>query len=156
MSHTVSILYVFVNTVTLLHFGNFIAVICVIFLYYLSLMFHIQDLFFLPGTSKNLVFYCSCRYLVIPFFHMKITHAKYIFCEFLRSFLMFIFFFGGAVYCSIQNIHIFMRSLVSAFFAQSVAEFLVPDWGDKVYSGIGLSHRPGRLHRLAGRYDTMP
>ncbi len=27
------------------------------------------------------------------------------------------------------------------------AKFLVPDWGDKV-SGIGLSYRPARLHRL--------
>jgi hypothetical protein len=33
------------------------------------------------------------------------------------------------------------------------AKFLVPDWGDIVDSGIGLSYRPARLHRLAGRYD---
>ncbi len=33
----------------------------------------------------------------------------------------------------------------------SEAEFIVPDWGDKVNSGIGL-YRPARLHRLAGRY----
>ncbi len=32
-----------------------------------------------------------------------------------------------------------------------------PDWGDKVNSGIGLSHWPARLHGLAGRYDNpMP
>ncbi len=36
----------------------------------------------------------------------------------------------------------------------SEAEFIVPDWGDKVNSGIGLSYRPARLHRLAGRYGT--
>jgi hypothetical protein len=29
--------------------------------------------------------------------------------------------------------------------------------GDIIDSGIGLSHRPARLHRLAGRYDNpMP
>ncbi len=28
--------------------------------------------------------------------------------------------------------------------------YQVPDWGDKVNSGIGLSYRPARLHRLAG------
>ncbi len=36
----------------------------------------------------------------------------------------------------------------------SVAKFIVPDWGDKVDSGIGLSYLPTRLHRLAGRYTT--
>ncbi len=35
-----------------------------------------------------------------------------------------------------------------------VAKFLVHDWGDIVDSGIGLSYRPARLHRLAGRYDN--
>ncbi len=33
--------------------------------------------------------------------------------------------------------------------------FLVPDWGDKVDSGIGLSYRPAKLNRLAARYDTL-
>jgi hypothetical protein len=37
---------------------------------------------------------------------------------------------------------------------QAVAEFLVPDWGDKVNCGIGLSYRPSRLQRLAGRNDS--
>jgi hypothetical protein len=39
-----------------------------------------------------------------------------------------------------------------------VTKFIVPDWGgDKVDSGIGLSYRSARLHRLAGRYDNyMP
>jgi hypothetical protein len=37
------------------------------------------------------------------------------------------------------------------------AEFIVPDWGDKVNYGIGLSYRPAKLHRLAGRHDNpMP
>ncbi len=38
------------------------------------------------------------------------------------------------------------------------AQFLVPDWGDKVHYGIGLSYRPARLHRqAAGGYDNpMP
>jgi hypothetical protein len=37
------------------------------------------------------------------------------------------------------------------------AQFLVPDWGDKIGSGVGLSYRPVRLHRLAWRYDNpMP
>ncbi len=36
-------------------------------------------------------------------------------------------------------------------------EFIDPDWGDKVNSGIGLSYRPARLHWLADRYDNpMP
>jgi hypothetical protein len=39
-----------------------------------------------------------------------------------------------------------------------VVEFIVPEWGDKVDYGIGLSYRPARLyilHRLlAGQYDN--
>jgi hypothetical protein len=35
----------------------------------------------------------------------------------------------------------------------AVAKFIVPDWGDKVDSGMELSYRPARLHRLAGRYE---
>ena len=35
-----------------------------------------------------------------------------------------------------------------------VAKFIVPDWGDKVDSGIGLSYRHARLHRLADLYDN--
>jgi hypothetical protein len=34
------------------------------------------------------------------------------------------------------------------------AEFIVPDWGDKVNSGIGLSYRPARLNRLMARYNN--
>ncbi len=38
-----------------------------------------------------------------------------------------------------------------------VAKFKVPDWGDKVDTGIGFLYRPVRLQRLAGRYDNpMP
>jgi hypothetical protein len=34
---------------------------------------------------------------------------------------------------------------------------MVPDWRDKVDSGIELSYRPARLHRLAGQHDNpMP
>ncbi len=37
------------------------------------------------------------------------------------------------------------------------AQFIVPDWGDKVDYGIELSYRPLRLHWLAGRYgNPMP
>jgi len=37
------------------------------------------------------------------------------------------------------------------------AKFLVPDWGDIVNSGIGLSYRPANLCSLAGLYDNpMP
>jgi hypothetical protein len=36
----------------------------------------------------------------------------------------------------------------------SVAKFLVPDWGDKVNSGAGLSYLPARLHWPAGQYDN--
>jgi hypothetical protein len=37
---------------------------------------------------------------------------------------------------------------------KSVAKFLVPHWGDTVDSGIGLSYRPARLHRMEGCYDN--
>jgi hypothetical protein len=38
-----------------------------------------------------------------------------------------------------------------------VAEFIDPDWGDKVNSGTGLPYRPARLLGLAGQYDNpMP
>ncbi len=39
----------------------------------------------------------------------------------------------------------------------TVAKFLVPDGGvgGIVDSGIGLSHRPTRLHRPVGRYDKQ-
>jgi hypothetical protein len=41
-------------------------------------------------------------------------------------------------------------------YTDPVAEFIVPDWEDKVNFGIGL-YQPARLHRLAGRYDNpMP
>jgi hypothetical protein len=37
---------------------------------------------------------------------------------------------------------------------RTVAKFIVPDWGDKVDSGIGLSYTgpPFRLQKQAGRY----
>jgi hypothetical protein len=38
-----------------------------------------------------------------------------------------------------------------------VAKFIVPDWGDKVDSGIELSYLTARLHRRTRRYDhPMP
>ncbi len=37
---------------------------------------------------------------------------------------------------------------------KSVAKFIVPDWGDKVDSGTGLSYWSARLHREVGRYDN--
>ncbi len=41
--------------------------------------------------------------------------------------------------------------------SSTVAEFIDPDWGDKVNSGIGLSYWPARLHGLTGQYDNpMP
>ncbi len=36
----------------------------------------------------------------------------------------------------------------------SEAQFLIPDWEDKVNYGIGLSYQPTRLHRPVGRYDS--
>jgi hypothetical protein len=32
-----------------------------------------------------------------------------------------------------------------------VAKFIVPVWGDKVDSGIGLSYRPARLDKLCSK-----
>jgi hypothetical protein len=46
---------------------------------------------------------------------------------------------------------IFARHL---FYQLPVAEFIDPDWGDKVNTGIGLWYRPARLHGPAGRYDN--
>jgi hypothetical protein len=43
---------------------------------------------------------------------------------------------------------------LSVLALESEAQLIVPDWGDKVDYGIGLSYRPVRLHRLAGRYDN--
>jgi hypothetical protein len=44
---------------------------------------------------------------------------------------------------------------VHKYISYTVVKFIVPDWGDKVNSGIGLSCRPARLHRLAGRYGNL-
>ncbi len=42
------------------------------------------------------------------------------------------------------------------FLAQlAEAQFIVPDFENKVDYGIGLSYRSVRLHRLAGRYDNL-
>ncbi len=43
------------------------------------------------------------------------------------------------------------------YMKRTIAKFRVPDWGNIVDSGIGLSYRPAILGSLAGRYDnTMP
>ncbi len=49
-------------------------------------------------------------------------------------------------------------AVANFFYCRSpVAKFRVPDWGDKIACGIGLSYRPAGLHRLADRYDNpMP
>ncbi len=60
----------------------------------------------------------------------------------------------------LNNVNIYMPVLktfqVSSVFTivcgTPVAKFIVPDWTDKVDSGIGLSYRPARLH--IGRYDN--
>ncbi len=47
-------------------------------------------------------------------------------------------------------------NFIRIFFARgSVAKFLAPHWGGKVDSGIGLSLRTARLHRLAGGTTTL-
>ncbi len=50
------------------------------------------------------------------------------------------------------------RLPVLSLVCYSIAEFTIPDWGDKVNFGIGLSYRPARLHNLAGRagVDYIP
>jgi hypothetical protein len=47
-------------------------------------------------------------------------------------------------------------AVAAAVAGSPLAKFIVSDWGwgDEVDSGIGLSYRPARLHRLAGRYDN--
>jgi hypothetical protein len=48
-----------------------------------------------------------------------------------------------------------MLCLLVTFFAlQTVAIFLVPDWGDKDDYGIVLSYQTASLCYLAGRYDN--
>jgi hypothetical protein len=37
---------------------------------------------------------------------------------------------------------------VNAMKNKTVAEFIDPDWGDKVNSGIGLSYRPVMVYEL--------
>ncbi len=68
----------------------------------------------------------------VNFYDMKYNNLKYLYL------IMY--------YCSTVSMH------------WSEAQFIVPDWGDKVEFGIGLSYRPARLtYRLAGRYDhTIP
>jgi hypothetical protein len=43
---------------------------------------------------------------------------------------------------------------VLTFPPDTVVEFIVPEWGDKVDSGIGLTYRSASLCSLAGRYDN--
>ncbi len=49
----------------------------------------------------------------------------------------------------------FRRSRLDLIEEYAVAKFIVPGWGDKVDSGIGLSYRPARLLRLEGRYEMI-
>jgi hypothetical protein len=52
---------------------------------------------------------------------------------------------------------ILLSESLSRLAADQMAKFIVPDWGDKVDSSLGLSYHPARLQRLAGRYDIrMP
>ncbi len=49
------------------------------------------------------------------------------------------------------------NALTVEHYAGTVAKFIVPDWGDKVDYGIGLSYPPTSLVSLTGRYDNpMP
>jgi hypothetical protein len=48
-----------------------------------------------------------------------------------------------------------MRPRIRPLDCNPEAKFIFPDRGDKVNSGIGLSYRPARLHRLASRYDNL-
>jgi hypothetical protein len=61
---------------------------------------------------------------------------------------------GPIAQSSFTNSTIVVINNPSLFEKCQVSKFIVPDWGNKVNSGIGLSYRPARLHRLAGRYDN--
>ncbi len=50
--------------------------------------------------------------------------------------------------------HIDTTWLKFLLFTSAEAQFIFPDWGDKVDYGIGLSYWPVRLHRLAVRYEN--
>ncbi len=55
-------------------------------------------------------------------------------------------YFAKAV--SEQELTLFSyRNARNSFLNYSAAKFWVPDWGDKVNSGIGLSYHPARIHR---------
>jgi hypothetical protein len=49
---------------------------------------------------------------------------------------------------------LYLFSLILSGFSP-VAEFIDPDLGDKVNSGIGLSYRLTRLNGMSGRYDNL-
>jgi hypothetical protein len=51
----------------------------------------------------------------------------------------------------------FTHAKMVNFLCKAEAKFIVPDWGDKADSGIGLSYRTARLHTLVARYNNpMP
>jgi hypothetical protein len=51
-------------------------------------------------------------------------------------------------------IYLHLAKAKASRLTRSEAQFIVPDWEDKVDYGIGLLCLPARLHRLAGRYDN--
>ncbi len=66
-------------------------------------------------------------------------------------------------YCIVHIFVIFVSTSVDSFCSQRItymliiiplAKFIVLGWGDKVDSGMRLSYRPARLHRLAGQCST--
>jgi hypothetical protein len=52
--------------------------------------------------------------------------------------------------------NLFLTPSLVSHSCQISSQIHSPWRGDKVNSGIGLSYRPDRLHRLAGRYDYIP
>jgi hypothetical protein len=63
-------------------------------------------------------------------------------------------------FCAPKNVQLKKRerdrlNLFAVKLLCKVTKFLVPDWGDIIDSGIGLSYRTARLHRLAGRYEKV-
>ncbi len=53
------------------------------------------------------------------------------------------------------NFHLSSGGGGDPFVSRPVAEFIGPNWGDIVNTGIGLTYRPAMLHGLAGRPTTL-
>ncbi len=72
-----------------------------------------------------------------------------IFCDIVISLdVLFILSFRLLSLLNVGNLATLKDQLVAV--ESPIAKFIVPDWGDKVVSGMRLSYRPARLHGWQG------